>query len=407
MYNVLWIDDEYEKMRPFSMMCSTIYGIKLTGYKYREEGMHHLEQELNKWDAVLLDAKMLEKSDDETPNIKGLRKSIDKIHDLSLKHYLPYFISTGQPDLMSNEMFEDSFGKFYVKEHDDDKLISDMLETMKNSPRKKLKLIYSDVVDAIHHLGMDEYAIDNTFDILEAMHNPAEHNDFKPVKYYNLLRQTLEYLFRACAKYGLVPPQCIPHGTVNLMDSSLYLAGQDTRNCGVRYGERSGNGKIGEHIVPSYIGNIIRQILEVGNIHSHTVELSETDTKTLEIFFNTMHDNYYIFGLNLQLCEVIVWFSNYVSAPEHADKEKNLSKCISIIEKNISDVGNAKQGIDHYEGLICEPERDAVGNYHYDECFLSIKEWQEGRKLKLVRVSRNTNSYTKNYYPYFAYWEKI
>lgn len=407
MYRVLWIDDDYENMEPFSEMCKMLYNIELVGYKYREKGIMHLEQELDTWDAVLLDAKMLEKSDDEVANIKGLRKSIAKINELSSKHYLPYFISTGQPDLMSDEMFKDSFGKFYVKEKDDDQLIKDMLEAMNNSPRKKLEHQYSDVVDAIHHFGMDEHSIEYIFDILEVMHNPAEHTDFKPAKNYNALRQTLEYLFRACNKYGLIPPQCIQNGIVNLMDSSLYLAGQDTRNCGVRYGERHEGSKVGEHVVPSYIGNIIRQILEVGNIHSHTVDLDESDTKTVENFFGSMNDNYYIFGLTLHLCEVILWFSNYISDPDHADKEKNLDKCKVISQQNTSLDTNVKHSIADYEGLICEPVKDENGIYHYCECYLKLTRWQEGRKLKLVKVLINNDPKTNYYYQYYAKWEKV
>lgn len=392
MYNVLWIDDEYEKMQPFSMMCSTIYGINLSGYKYREEGIHHLEQELDKWDAVLLDAKMLERSDDETTSIKGLRKSIDKIHDLSIKRYLPYFISTGQPDLMTDEMFEDSFGKFYVKGRDDEQLIADMIKEMDNAARKKLEFVYSDVIDAIQYLAMDKQTIINIIDILEAMHYPANHTDFTPVKEYNSLRQTLEFLFRACEKFGLVPSECIPKNIVNLRDCSFYLSGMDTVASGVRYGEE------GEYVVPDYIANILKTILNIGNIHSHTVDIDETDRKILETFFGTINSRYYIFGLTLQLCDVIIWFAKYISKPSHADKAMNLSKCRHLPKSD-------KSLMQPYEGVVCTPVQDAEGIWHYEKCMLKLKFWNGEKKLKLKDITLNTDKTTKGKYPYFAKYE--
>lgn len=395
MYHVLWLDDQYENMPSFKTMCFDMYGIELTPYKYREEGMRHLEQELDKWDAVLLDAKMMEKSDDETAGVKGLQETIYKIRDLSHKHYLPYFISTGQPDLMSDDIFKDLVGgKFYIKEREDDDLMKDMISAIENTPRNKLKLIYRDVISSMNFLKMEEIAGCSIIDILEVLHYPADHPDFKPVKEYNSLRQTLEYLFRACEKFGLIPPDCIPGNVVNLRDSSLYLAGKNTIVSNVRYGEKD------EYILPEYIANILKTILNVGNIHSHTVDMDESDQKTLETFFGTLNARYYIFGLTLQLCDVIVWIAKYVSEPSNANKALNLSKCRYLVSKALSPLSS-------YEGLVCSPTQDEQGIWHYEKCMLRLSYWNGDKKLKLKEITLNTNKATKEKYPYFAKYDMI
>lgn len=410
MYHVLWLDDEWEKMPSFMTVSKEIYEIELVPCKYRKQGIQMLNQNLDKWDAVLLDAKMLEKSDNEVADISGLWNTINKINQLSSKHYLPYFISTGQPDLMDNKMFGTAVGRFYIKERDDDQLFADMLEEIGKAPRKKLEIMYQNVTDAIDSLGLGDQLKDSVFDILEAMHHPADHPDFKPVKNYNSLRQVIEKIFRVCAKYNVVPPQCFNNGNINLTESSKYLAGQDTIHSGVRYGN------VGDHILPSYIANIIRSILEVGNIHSHTVDLDEDDQRTIENFFGTMKDNYYIFGLTLQLCEVIMWFDRYLSDPFHQDKERNLSMCVPIggddtdkvDQTEAPHIDTGKKGINDYVGVICKPEKDDKGIYHFEACAFNPNYNYGQQQYKIVAVIMNNDYRTKDIYPYFvAKWERI
>lgn len=394
MYNVLWFEDKPEVMQNFLFLSERKYGIKLEPCKLREVGKQRLVQELDNWDAVLLDAKMPEESDDEVAELDGLLDVIKLIERLSTKHYLPYFISTGQPDLMSNSLFEKAYGKYYTKGDDDKRLLEDMVQKIKETPRKRMELMYQDVSNSSKALNMDEQGLENIFDVLEVLHFPANHPDFKPVKEYNSLRQTLEYLFRACEKFGLVPPECIPGNIVNLRDSSLYLSGKDTIASNVRYGEKD------EHILPDYIANILKAILNVGNIHSHTVDLDESDQKTLETFFGTLNARYYIFGLTLQLCDVIIWIAKYVSKPSNADKALNLSKCKYLVSKDTPPISS-------YEGIECSPTQDEQGIWHYEKCMLRLNYWNGDKKLKLKEITANTSRATKEKYPYFAKYDII
>jgi len=134
-YNVLWIDDEWDKMPMFKRECEEFNNLHLVPYKTRKAGIDALLHDIDYWDAVLLDAKMLDKSENETPSLKGLRKATQKLDELKIRRNIPRFISTGQPDLISDNNFKDGYGDYYVKGNDDEKLINDIKEAVANSDR--------------------------------------------------------------------------------------------------------------------------------------------------------------------------------------------------------------------------------------------------------------------------------
>ena len=88
-YNVIWIDDEWTKMSAFKDECEVIHGIHLEPFTTQKNGMEELDRNLNSWDAVILDAKMFDESEDETPKLDGLRKAIRHIDQLSMKNSIP------------------------------------------------------------------------------------------------------------------------------------------------------------------------------------------------------------------------------------------------------------------------------------------------------------------------------
>ena len=388
-YNILWIDDEWDKMPAFKQECEELYNLKLEPYRTRKAGMQALEDNLEKWHAVLLDAKMFDESENEQASLAGLGKAKAHLDRLSVKKAIPYFISTGQPDLLDDDNFKALFGNYYTKAKDDEKLMADILQAILNAESSQIKAIYSNIFASSETLGISEYIDSILLDILLPLHYTEKQSSFKPIHHYNQLRQLVEYLFRACHKVGLIPDQCIPNGIVNLNQCSIYLAGKNAEKAGVRYGEP------GERVIPEYIEAIIRSVLDFGNVHSHTVELDAEDTIKIENILRSSQSKYLIFGLTLQLCEAITWFAKYIS--EHDDKEVNLLYCQGLIK----DDDKAK-----YEGKICVPEQDENGVWHCEECLVILSHWESGR-MKLKEISDNTNKRTNGKYPYFAKFDKV
>ena len=392
-YNILWIDDEWDKMTTFQQECEEIHGLHLVPFRTREAGMEAFEHDIDHWDAVLLDAKMFDKSENEVARLVGLRKAIQRLDELSLKRTVPRFISTGQTDLMSDENFKDSYGEFYRKGDDDVKLINDMLEAIQKSNNLQVKKYYHEVFNALDNLGIAKYTEDILMDIFIPLHFPADEPNFKPIHHFNQLRQLIEYLFRACNEVGLVPDQCVIDGKVNLNQSSLYLAGKDAEKIGIRYGEK------GERVIPDYIENIIRSVLEFGNIHSHTVELSEEDTQKIDKILKSAKSRFIIYGLTLQLCEAVVWFAEYIA--KHNDKEVNLIYCNKLQKEVIESHNRGSK----YLNKTFVPEKDEDGVWHCGECFIGIKFWDKS-ELIITRVSPNTDEKTKKNYPLYANFKK-
>lgn len=375
-YNILWIDDEWDKMPAFKQECEELYNLKLEPYRTRKAGMQALEDNLEKWHAVLLDAKMFDESENEQASLAGLGKAKAHLDRLSIKKAIPYFISTGQPDLLDDDNFKALFGNYYTKAKDDEKLMADILQAILNAESSQIKAIYSNVFASSETLGISEYIDSILLDILLPLHYTEKQSSFKPIHHYNQLRQLVEYLFRACHKVGLIPDQCIPNGNVNLNQCSIYLAGKNAEKAGVRYGEP------GERVIPEYIEAIIRSVLDFGNVHSHTVELDAEDTLKIENILKSSQSKYLIFGLTLQLCEVITWLLNYITM--HNDKEVNLLYCQSLV----IDDGKLK-----YEGKVYIPEKDEKGFWHCDECWVVLSHWESG-KMILKEISDNTNKRT-------------
>ena len=394
-YNVLWIDDEWDKMSAFRTECEELHGLCIEPYRTRKEGMLALENNIDKWDAVILDAKMFDESTNEVASLSGLGKAKQRLDELSIKKRIPYFIFTGQADLLSSDNFSALFGHFYEKSKDDVKLITDIIAAIKNVEKNQIIHTYQDLFSSLESLGISDYTKDTFLGILLPLHNKEKEEGFRPAHHYTQLRKVIEYLFRACHKVGLVPEQCIENGLVNLNQSSIYLAGKVAEKLNVRYGEE------GDRIVPEYIERIIRTVLNIGNTSSHTVELEAEDQQKIENILGSLKSNYLIYGLTLQLCEAIIWFANYISS--HNDKEYNLSMCKPILESknNIQD-----EKISQYEGKIFTPEQDEDGVWHCELCMVGLKHWFGG-KMKLKKVTVNTDEKSNSKYPYFAKFDKI
>lgn len=320
-YEVIWIDDKWEEMDAFKEECEVMHNIHLSAFDTQKAGMDEFDKNPKKWDAIILDAK-LEK---DGVGVEGLRKAVTHINQMALSHKVPYFISTSQPDLMSNETFEQSFGKFYIKERDDSKLIADIKEQASKSTRFQVKMYYSNELEQI--ISLNDDIAEDIITIFEAMHFPTSHPDFTPRLYYNPMRKALEYVFRSAKEIGIIPDVFFPNGNVNLNQCFMYLIGRDAEKVGYRYGN------VGEAVVPRHIHDMMSLIINLGNVSSHSTEqshhteLSEDEIQEYDHFIKTsgVNSRILLFSIALQFCEIVQWMNNYKK--ENPNKNINLEKC--------------------------------------------------------------------------------
>ena len=385
--NVIWIDDEWDtRGTSFIQTCKLRHQIYISPYKTRKEGIAALESNLKYWDAVILDAKAYNNSENEVADLDGMYAARERLIELRQQRHIPCFVLTGQPDLMGDKSFEKAVGKFYDKKKPQEvnQLISDLKEEVSKSNRFQVKSIYHDAVDQLSNISIE--ACDDVIDILVAMHHPEL--PFTPKLHFNPLRQALECVFKSAHKVGVIPDLFFIDDRVNINQCFMYLIGNDAKNIGVRCSVR---------IAPYHIQSMMSMIVNLGNANSHS-KLSDSEIQTAEdkIIKDGMSSKYLVFSMALQLCEIAFWMNSYIS--EHPDKNENLKKCIpleideKIEKKELQDDGEAIGLLEEHEGICHMGEKFSV--------LLKHKEWL-GKKIRIINYVANTSTKTKQY-PYFV-----
>lgn len=303
-YNVIWVDDDWDKMTEFKDECEDLH-IHLQPFSYQKAAMDELDKHPNSWDAVLLDGEIKDKSEHEEPSTKGLLNALMHLAD---KHkHLPSFISTGKDKVKDNEMLRDK--RIYIKDIDDEELFDDIRYTIDNTERFKVKLIYKDVIERLGKINID--VCESIISIFEKMHNPDSVKTFDSKLYYNQIRQALECIYILANEKGVIPDECFSGGRPNIDQCYRYLVGDPAFHAGVRYGQQ------GDYIVPKYIGAMMGMIKNIGNEFSHLNENNKT--------------HYLLYSLTLNLYEIANWFFLYIE--EHPNREENLRKCVKLPEE--------------------------------------------------------------------------
>lgn len=386
-YEVIWIDDEWEKMDAFKEECEVIHNINLHPFSTQKAGMDEFDINPKKWDAIILDAR-LEK---DGVGVTGLREAVTHINQSS--HKIPYFISTGQTDLMGNDIFEQAFGKYYIKERDDKELIEDIKEIASKSTRFQTKARYVDAIEQLE--SIDAWCSEKIVDILESMHFPEK--EFDPLLYYNPLRKALEYVFRATNDVGIIPDEFFNGGMVNLNQCFMFLIGREARVLGYRYGDS------GEGIVPRHIHDMMSLIINLGNYGSHSIEqshptvLSENEVQKYDkqLKAQGVNSKLLLFSIALQFCEIVKWMNHYII--EHPNKEENLKKCVKLNMQS----AEKQEGVLELVGVIELHD----GLYHIGKNFSVYLRRKEliGKRVRIAKYTPNTSTKSKETYPFFVH----
>ena len=220
------------------------------------------------------------------------------------------------------------------------------------------------------------------------MHFPEK--DIDPLLYYNPLRQALEYIFRKANKVNIIPDEFIgkEKDDVNLNQCVQFLSGGNADWIGIRFGGAK------ESVVPVHIKNMMFQVLNLGNVNSHSRTLNDDEQKMLGAYFkeNVCNSQYLIYGLALQICEIAVCMGKYIETNKDTNKNKAQCKTFGTVEKiegneSICVIKSKRSG---RESCICIPTKYA------------ISKGLIGKKVVVIEESLNINTATKLDYPYFA-----
>ena len=271
-YKILWIDDQYELLSELMERCELMNGFEITKCRFAKEGMKTFESHLEEWSAVVLDAKVLMESLDEMPNLTGLRFCRDRINELKTRRYVPMFVFTGQPDLISNELFENMVDKYYSKGDDDDQLIEDI--TSAADLQEETQIIHK------HQTVFDVWP-ESKHDLLRIL-KVLEKEDWQNNSVLNDVRKIMSDVMTRLCERGFCS---IQHDGSNLSECSRIL--------GQRYMEE---------IIPIYIQRAIHSCVEITNPGSHRTE-TDSDVRNNKA-------PYLLRSLIYNMMDILYWCKN-------------------------------------------------------------------------------------------------
>ena len=394
---VLWVEDDPKVTATYPEKAG-VFGLELVPHPCWDDAKVALENDYDRWSAIILDAKCKHHRDSADNAVKFLSEALADIKGLSKEkgRRIPWYVLTGgDENEVSDSILEDRLDwdrewtnkekkTYYSKNGDDVKLYDRIREYAQQSPRIQILEKYRNAFTQLSLLN--EEICGYVYTILEAMHYPHLHQNFTPSLFYNPMRKALEYVFRSANSVGIIPDDFFPEGTVNLNQCFMFFIGKDAEKIGYRYG------MLGDKITPRPIQDMMSLIYNLGNsnshsINSHDTRLSKEEIKDYDEYLKKegINSKLLIFSITLQLCEVVQWMDQYIK--DHPNKEENLQKC---------------------ETLIKSVERIDDKYYHAGRYILNRKKireqsWNwEKAKIRVTKSGINKNNY-KDICPYFAY----
>ncbi|MBK9300614.1 MAG: hypothetical protein IPN14_08405 [Bacteroidetes bacterium] len=366
-YRALWIDDDCKTTGRDFIGQAEQDDIDITAFESHEEGMAYLEKNLNYFHVVILDAKVKHKKDDTVIGLEGLRASRDRLIELNNRIELPYFIFTGQPDYQTNEMFRESYGDFYIKGADEEKLIHDIIERVEHLEEYILHKEYQKVFEIFADKYIGNKGASHLLNILKKENkNKAFDN---PDLYFNPLRKIMDDLFIAFNKYGILPSVFVKP-SVSFNESSKFLSGFIEKDF-----------QLDAPVFPKVVSDHVRNILAVCQPAAHRAEI--------DMFVSQVNSPYLLLSVTYQLLDILLWFKGYI----------DINGDIEVNKLRYHQVERAAT----LERIVAIIEKDKLGNHHCGNYVLTYthvrdNDYKVGDEIRILRTADNTNIKTMDLY---------
>ncbi len=270
-YKVLWIDDQWQKMISFKEVCELPEnGFEMVCSTNSEDGMKIFEDHLDEWSGVILDAKVFVSSKSEVDRLKGMQNSIERINELRSRREVPYYIFTGQPDLISSSYFAEQYeGRFFEKDRDEGKLIATIKQNADNLYNTQIIHKHQAVFDCWPERKKE------LLDILSALENES----WQDTSLLNDIRKMMEDVMEKLCKCGYCT---IKFRRTNLGECSAMLGKPDV-----------------SEIIPVYIQRDIHLCVAVTNEGSHRA--------TIDSYISNNLAPYLIRSLIYSMLDILYW----------------------------------------------------------------------------------------------------
>lgn len=313
-YNVLWIDDQHEKMKAVHKT-ATDFNIKLWPYKSMNGGCKELKANISKYDAVLLDAKFFENESDMpgTEDTRWVHKTKDFIRDLDKT--LDYFVWTGQAKTYASPEFNNAFPHVFDKglDKDEDALFKKLVEVCENRTETKLKHKYPNSIAVCddNYIGKKEFS--RVLQIIKDIEHPE--NIINQQDALSPIRKILEAIFKKLNNIGLIPDE-IQNGQGAINGASIFLAGINNEY------------NYEEELIHPVISESIRHLIGLTQDASH----NEGNKLGADTYLSNTSNTFLYQSLCYSMIEVLEYLKPFID--NNGDVDKNKTKWEAIANKS-------------------------------------------------------------------------
>ena len=330
---VLWVEDDPVVTETFPLKAEN-FGLDLFPLPCWDDAKEALENDYDRWSAIILDAKCKHHKDSADSAVVFLREALKDISVLAATkgREIPWYVLTGGDtsevsDSINDERLKwdkdwtDSTNKKYYSKNTDTEMLYNRIQYHAQvSPRLQIQKMYRNVFEAIEECKIDDEAYNALEDLLVPIHFPGEIEATDYNDKFKKARVVLEYVFRSMIENGMLP-EWGKH--MNTRWSSCILAGKPA----VKY-VQDGNDIVvvesKEAVLPAVLNGLLRAMVNIlpADVHSKAGDANAVNIP--EYIKNVDGSTYLLNSFALQLCDLILWYRNFLR--EHGDKEENSSK---------------------------------------------------------------------------------
>lgn len=351
---VLWVEDDPKIISDFPEDAIEIAEIELHPFPCWEDAETELENNYDRWDAIILDAKCRYRKEDADKAEMFLSHVFPKIEKLAARknRTIPWYVLSGQGEDEIRDLIPDTNEwdadwlrvknrRFYskndkvtlmgIEKYERDVLYS-RIRTQVTYYRHEIQIehnLYPDVFSALDRLDLASEVGYYLMPLLEPIHFKGTSNADYNHRYADL-RKSLEHIFRHMVKMGLLPPVIIGKSkkeNVNLSWSSLFLGGNQPSDINaLPDSEKKFWEKVTRNtekpILPKQLSHWLKSaVFQAGGaVHTSTGE-GEVAMNLDNYLPHVEGSPYMLRSLALGLCDFILWYNNFIKS--HSDEEMN------------------------------------------------------------------------------------
>lgn len=324
---VLWVEDDPKVTETYPLKAET-FDLELVPYRCWDDAKSALENDYDRWSAIILDAKCKHHRDSKDSAVIFLREALKDLSVLSEKNgrVIPWYVLTGGDETEVSDSINDermqwdrdwtesTNKKFYSKNVDDELLYKRIRYHACESSRIQIQKMYKQVFDAIVECSIDDNAYNALEDLLVPIHFPKEIEDKDFNDKFEKARTVLEYIFRSMSSHGMLPEW---GKQVNLRWSSCLLAGKPAKRT------KDGPAIIDctKQILPEPLKMVLKNMVDVIPAFCHSDNKDSEDVNKEEYLGMVDESTFLLKSFALQMCDFVLWYRNYLK--EHGNAEEN------------------------------------------------------------------------------------